>query len=292
MNARLKALLSLLAVSGLALTSLTSCSSGGGDSDSEETSKEGIASFTTDCGVPIGGILVNPVSSADGEAVTVQTVVDSSFVIVQREGGPQLVKLLGLSSIPAGGTYESTAKATLQSLAAEPAFLFVSEDGCSVTEPGGGVGIAGTLISASGQSYAEALLKAGAAGDVDTSGSCGSAAVAACFQGLKDTYAPKTAGEIHDFLWKPSAESAYNHGSLVIHAGPCDATVKVNGEALLDFGPGNGRCNTSRAFQPGCAYGKNVKVEIIDNATGLPYTHNGVPYVTVPDGCSRFEFKN
>ena len=101
----------------------------------------------------------------------------------------------------------------------------------------------------------------------------------------------RTAGEMHDFLWKPEAESDYNKGSMVIHVSPCNATVYVKGQALHDYGPANGRCNTSRAFNPGCDYGNNIKVEVIDNKTKRPYTHNGVPYVIVPRGCDRYEFK-
>ncbi len=106
-----------------------------------------------------------------------------------------------------------------------------------------------------------------------------------------DPDAVTTAGELRDFLWKPKAESDYNKGSLVIHVGPCNATVYVAGAALLDYGPGNGRCNTSRAYKPGCAFGNQVKVEVKDNATGLPYTYQGLPYVIVPAGCDRYEFK-
>ena len=94
---------------------------------------------------------------------------------------------------------------------------------------------------------------------------------------------------ISKFLWKPKATSPYNEGKLVIHVDACDAVVVVNGEALPDYGPGNGRCNTSRSQKTACSYGNNVKVEVFDIKTNEPYMHNGLPYVTVPSGCDRFE---
>ncbi len=108
---------------------------------------------------------------------------------------------------------------------------------------------------------------------------------------MKEANTVKSAGQITDFLWKPRADSDYNKGSPVIHASPCNATVWVNGEALHDFGPGNGRCNTSRMFRSCGSFGTNIKVEIFDNDTGLPYFNGDDPFVIVPNGCSRFEFK-
>ncbi len=105
--------------------------------------------------------------------------------------------------------------------------------------------------------------------------------------------APTYAGSITDFLWKPRAESNYNKGLLVIHASPCNLDVVVNGEQLRDYGPGNGRCVTARSTtRSGCGYGSNVKVEIFDSTTGLPYLFpDGNPHYIIPSGCNRTEFR-
>lgn len=259
--------------------------SSGASSGGDGTNRE----FQTECGVVSGGAVKNPVSSNNGTPVTITQVISSNLIVVRRAQGDQLVKLHGVTAAASG---ELGAVALLNSIAANGAFLFEPTDsGCVATTPDGGQGIVAQLVSSTGQSYTEELLRAGYDLQVEGSGNCGEDLIAGCYATMKETYKPKTMGEIRDFLWKPKAESAYNKGSLVIHAGPCNATVVVNGQTLLDFGPGNGRCNTSRAFQPGCAFGNNVKVEIYDNDTKLPYTHDGLPYITVPRGCDRFEFK-
>ena len=272
---------------------ISGCGGGGGGSDSsdgEETEprSELAPDFVSDCGVVQNALVVNPINSGVGEAVTIVSVVDSTHLIVQRAQGPQLIQLHGVLPPESG---EPLARTTLNQLAAEPAVLFEVGASCPITGPGGSVGIAGDLFTASGKSYIEEIIKAGVALTLQPDGVCFAGLRTACFTGLEDTYRPRTMGEITDFLWKPAADSSYNPGSMVIHAGPCNATVSVNGQVLRDYGPGNGRCNTSRAFQPGCAFGTNVKVEIVDNDTGLPYTHNGEPFVTVPNGCNRFEFR-
>src|SRR5690606_9668324 len=139
------------------------------------------------------------------------------------------------------------------------AFFVPAMESC-VVSAGGGQGTTGQLFTQSGISFSESLIKAGLAGSVDGGGSCGEDLVNGCYQALKESSVPPSAGDISKFLWKPRAESDYNKGSLVIHVDACDATVFVNGDALLDFGPANGRCNTSRAFKPGCAFGANVRV--------------------------------
>lgn len=276
---------------------LMSCSGGSDGEESDTSDQTGNAAdaqeLRSDCGVVRNGdspspVVVNPTSTAAGEQVAIAAIVDSTHVIVQRAGGQQLIKLHGVRP-PASG--ESLARSTLSQLATEPAILIEVGDSCAITHADGGVGIAGYLFTLSGKSYIEEIIKAGVALTIDSGDVCSAALVSPCYQALEETFKPKTLGQITDFLWKPKAESDYNKGSLVIHAAPCNATVVVNGETLLDFGPGNGRCNTSRAFKPGCAFGNNVKVEIFDNESGLPYTHEGQPFITVPRGCDRFEFK-
>ena len=101
------------------------------------------------------------------------------------------------------------------------------------------------------------------------------------------------AGEITDFLWKPEADGGYNTGLLVVLVNPCDVKVLVNGEELIDFGPGNGRCTTARSVtKSGCDYGLNVQVQVLDRATGAPYLFpGGLDTFIVANGCNRTEFK-
>lgn len=285
----------LLCVSAvLCAVMLTSCSDSSSNDDGDNTQTGESADGTelrSDCGVVRNGstapVVVNPISSSAGEQVSVVSIQDSTHVVVQRAGGPQLIKLHGVLP-PASG--ESLARSTLNQLATEPAILIEVGDSCPITSAGG-TGIAGYLFTVSGKSYIEEIIKSGVALTIDSGDVCGASLVSPCYQALEETFKPKMLGQITDFLWKPKAESDYNKGSLVIHASPCNATVAVNGERLLDFGPGNGRCNTSRAFKPGCAFGNDVKVEIFDNASGLPYSHEGQPFIIVPRGCDRFEFK-
>lgn len=102
-----------------------------------------------------------------------------------------------------------------------------------------------------------------------------------------------SAGEIQDFLWKPQADGGYNTGLLVVLVDPCEVAVIVNGDELIDFGPSNGRCTTARSLsKSGCAYGANVKVQVLDRLTRLPYLFpGGLDTYTIPNGCNRTEFK-
>lgn len=282
--------LALLAVVMLVL-STSGCSSGGGGDDDQSSGDDGSvkAQFATECGTVEAGLLSNPVDAK--QQVQVVRVVDSNLIIVRDAADPAagdiLVKLLGLQPSARG----ANAISVLESLSTADAFLIPSNGVCTTTVQGGGTALVGELFSADGKSFSEELLKSGSSGDVEPSGSCGESLVAACHAAIKEANAISSAGQITDFLWKPQADSDYNKGSPVIHVNPCNATVYVNGEALHDFGPGNGRCNTSRMFRSCGSFGTNIKVEVIDNETGLPYFNGEDPFVIVPNGCSRYEFK-
>jgi len=276
-----------LAAALLAITAIGCSSGGGGDDDGGDDTVK--AQFATECGTVEGGSLSNP---ADAKLqVEVVRVVDSNLVIVRDPADPAagdiLVKLLGLQ--PA--SQSSSSVSLLNSLSAGGAFLVPSNGACTATVQGGGTALVGELFSIDGKSFSEELLKSGRSGEVEAAGSCGEDLVAACHSAMREANAIRSAGQITDFLWKPRADSDYNKGSPVIHVNPCNATVIVNGEALLDFGPGNGRCNTSRMFQSCGSFGSNIKVEVIDNESGLPYFNGDDPFVIVPNGCSRYEFK-
>ena len=107
------------------------------------------------------------------------------------------------------------------------------------------------------------------------------------------TEEPQVAGTITDFLWKPkSDEKSRSPGTLAVLASACNAEVRVNGEALVDSGPSNGRCTTARGNRSGCQFGVNVKVEVIDRTTGFPYLFpSGDPFYLVTNGCVREEFR-
>jgi hypothetical protein len=282
---------------------LISCAQGGGGSDDDDNSEptpidsgSPAVQLSTECGVLVKGSLENPVSSADAEQVEVVSVASSNSVIVRRTGAVQgdiLVKLHGIgeSSRPAAtiDALELLAQGSAYYIPAIPTSDSAA-DSCIVDVPGG-LAATGQLFTLSGVSYSESLIRSGVAGEIDPVGACGEERVRACYSQLREANTARCAGQITDFLWKPISESGFNEGNPVILVNPCDATVIVNGQSLMDFGPGNGRCNTSRMFSSCGSFGSNIRVEVIDNATGVPYCNGNDPFVIVPNGCDRFEFK-
>ena len=272
---------------GLFMLALAACNSGGGSSGPENGIEVKLASA---CGTVSGGDLQNPVSKA--VPVEVVAVASSNSLIIRETSVPAqgniLVKLHGLQ---AATTRASQAVSLLKTLASGGAYFIPAGENCNSTVEGGGLAQSGQLFTLDGKNYTEELLTRGLGGAIESTGTCNESSVASCYSAMKEANAIKSAGEITDFLWKPAAESPYNRGNPVIHANPCNATVYVNGNALIEFGPGNGRCNTSRMFSSCSSFGTNIKVEIIDNETGLPYFNGPDPFVIVPNGCSRYEFK-
>lgn len=276
--------------STILLALFASCSSGGGDSDNSNSGGSSTSTtkleFETQCGAVQNASLVNPVKATT--EVNVVRVVSSNLVIVRAVGavdGDFAVKLHGLAD-----SGSSRAKNALEALSSGVVYYVPADESC-VLNVSGGLAYTGQLFTPTGESFSEAVIMSGYSGDAETSGTCHEELMTPCYSALREQHAIKSAGEITDFLWKPRAESSYNRGSPVIHVNPCDATVYVNGNATRDFGPGNGRCNTSRLFSGCGAYGSNIKVEVIDNKTGLPYFNGSEPFVIVPNGCSRYEFK-
>jgi hypothetical protein len=103
--------------------------------------------------------------------------------------------------------------------------------------------------------------------------------------------APVSTLVIDDFLWKPVSDS---DGKLAVLVNPFGARIDVNGaisETLRPIGPGNGRGSTGRGSFPGCAFGNNVTVEVFDRTGARIRLKDGRDFITVPFGCSRFEFK-
>ncbi len=268
---------------------LASCSSGGGSSDNDSGSSSSNAAkleFETQCGTVQDSKLTNPVKAST--LVNVIRVVSSNLVIVRYDGavdGDFAVKLHGLSD-----SNSQRAKSTLESLSSGPVYFVAANESC-VVNIAGGLAYTGQLFTATGESFSEAVIKGGYAGGTEAAGTCSEELIFPCYAAMQEEFAIKSAGDLTDFLWKPRAESEYNAGMPVIHANPCNATVYVNGQALMDFGAANGRCNTSRMYSSCGSYGSNIKVEVIDNKSGLPYFNGSEPFVIVPNGCSRYEFK-
>ena len=271
---------------------LSSCTKGGGGSDSGDNGGDnggggnsGGGAYSSSCGTVIDG-LKNPADPAAGQAVTVKQVVSSNVLILSSAAGDLLYKLFALE--PSQPGRELSARGVLASLTSGPLVLFQPKGGCQVSVSEGQA-ISGQLFNAAGESIEEKYIKTGLAG-VAASGSCGEGQVVSCYTALKEDSAIESAGDIFDFLWKPESDGGANPGSLVVLVGQCNVDVRVNGESLSDSGSGNGRCTTARGTRPGCAYGANVKVEVIDNISALPYLFDGDPFLIIPNGCSRVEF--
>lgn len=236
--------------------------------------------FTTDCGIPQNGIVMHTVQASDGVLVRVRSVAGNNRVIVETaDGGALLVKLHGLD-----GPVEKH-QAALQSLERyvnSTLLLFPAGDRCEIVVPGGGRGITAHLLDGVGRSVAEELVRSGTVAPTHTD-PCGSETFASCLEALAPVV-PTTAGALSAFLWKPVSDS---DGKLAIHTGPANTIVRVNGETGSNRGPGNGYGSLARFSRPGCAY-PHPRIEVIDGATGLPYTVGGATTFTVPDPCQRF----
>lgn len=262
-----------------------SASPSGGSSDGGERTESG-----TDCGVVINGKVHNPVSPEDGQKVRVTEVISNNLLgieFISEDGtrsGPQLLKLQGVAS--GKPQTKNAARDMLRSLSSGVVSFYKATNDCNVTLDGGGQGTIGQLISRDGQSFTEALVKAGLV-DVDKNDACAGNQIGACLEALKGSEV-EPMGEMRDFLWKPQSD---HHPGMVIHEVHCNTIVLVNGKEFKYAGAGNGRCGTFRDSRPGCSFGSNIKVQVLDKNTGRPYTYKGQSYVTIPNGCNRFEFK-
>ena len=285
--------------SALALLLVTSCSSGGGGSDSSSSGSTEVTAdadgLRTTCGAVVDGKRFSPISTDRGEPVTLVEVIDSNLLALNNGSENFNIKLHALGNTR--GFDNSEARKTLAALATEQLYFF--NTGCTEDVGGGAVQV-GQVISASGKSFGEVVIRDRIGGVIEDSGACDQAVISNCFKGIVDPslLEPPTdgetpvegAGEVTNFLWKPNSESPYNPGGVSILLNPCNARVFINGEEIRDYGGTNGRCVTARSAQSGCSYGSNIKLEAIDAVSGKPFTFNGATSLTIPDGCSRFEF--
>lgn len=280
----------------VSLLAVTACTSGGGD-DSDDPGSGGDGgsgdgrNFTSDCGAVSGGSVVNPVSTDDMIFASGAEVVGANLLVLPLANGDALVKLHAIGAGAAGR--QATTMRRLEQIIGTGGVYYLPVEGCQVQTPGGGIATTGQVFTASGTNVGEALIETGLVADIDSTGSCNERLIAGCYQELRDASVPDSAGEITDFLWKPESEGGYNFGLLSILVNPVGARVLVNGEELWDSGPSNGRGTTARSLsKSGCAYGNNVKVEVLEGLTGIPYSFpDGKLFYTVPNGCQRTEFK-
>ncbi len=270
----------------LVLLSLVVVSSGCTKEDSGSDSSGDSGSFKSSCGTLLKGNLKNPIDKGDARVGTV-TVLGSNLLLFKSSSQSLLVKLQNL------GVQANAAKATasenkLKALAAEgQVYYYQATNGCEVEVEAGASGALGQMYSASGKNFSEVLIKAGLATlQVDQ---CDGQELSSCYTALKEGADETIASELTSFLWKPVSDS---NGKLAIHTGPYGTTVLVNGVAGANQGGGNGYGSLARFSQPGCAYGANAQVKVIDSRTGAAYTFNGNDTITIPNGCNRYCIKN
>ena len=274
----------------LILLSLCGCGGGGGGgggggsalfADGEAGPAE--RTVTSECGTVSGGELQNPLSLEQSTTVQVLQILTSNVVAISVGGVRHDVKLFGVSS----SSQPTAVKNLLGQFEGATGYFIPAADNCETTLRGGSIVPTGQLISDSGVNFAELLFEAGIAGPAELTGTCGEELVGACYESLRGTGG---GAEASNFLWKPNSESPYNPGGVSILTNPCGVRVLINGEEIRDYGPSNDRCITARTASSGCSFGQNVRVELLNAVTGAPVLFAGQPFITIPDGCARFEF--
>ena len=184
---------------GVLTLSIASCGGGGGGGDDSDNGGGSVDSgsdaggLATACGVITNGSNRNPVDTSRGEEVTVVSVQDSNVVMVNRGGEQILVKLQSLGGTT--GFNNTGAKDFLANLAAaEKVFMF--ETGCTATVLNAQTATVVHLVTASGRSFAEEIMKEHLGGVLETTGTCGEDQLASCYQGIVDANPKHTAGAI------------------------------------------------------------------------------------------------
>jgi hypothetical protein len=295
-------------------TLLSSCKNGSdneGGSVNTLVQSDGTLSFATMCGVVVSNGTVNPVLSYQGRRVRSAQMLTPNLIKVTVADESFTVKLHGIDSVPA--TKDGIARSAVLQLLRGDIYFFAAAPQCDKD----GVKL-GHIVNSLGQSLGEALLARDAAIPASSSG-CSEELIQPCYQALVDqaqsapVFEPPIkaepepvepqdfpfddddipeptvpGGSVKDFLWKPESDK---NGKLAVLAEPYGAEIWAGNEKLVDYGSGNGRGTTGRGTKPGCSYGKNVRVRVIDPATRLPYTLGGKEVIIIPDGCQRFERK-
>lgn len=261
---------------------LTGCTKDPNDSNSSSPAAAG--ELRTDCGTVFKGQRNNPIKASKAQVGPVKFI-GSNLVSIRLKDGEQLVKLHGLGT-PYEDYKNSGARTVINELASEgDALLYMATEDCAVTLNDGGRGVIGHVFSAKGKSFSETLIKKGYA--QVSSDSCQGALISECYTALEEQTAQTIAGELTEFLWKPVSDS---NGKLAVHTGPYDTNVIVSGETGKNQGGGNGFGSLARFSKPGCSYGANVRVQVL-NQNGAAYFYKGQPFITIPNGCQRYKIK-
>lgn len=254
------------------------------DTDSGSSGESG--SFKSDCGTVYNGKLKLPVDKGSAQKGTV-TVLGSNLLLFKSSKDTRLVKLHNLG-VQSEDAKTGAAKNRLSALAAEgEVYYYQASKDCETEVESGALGSLGQFYSAKGTNFSEALINAGLA-KLDTD-ECSGELLSKCYSALGENAQETVKEELEEFLWKPVSDS---NGKLAVHTGPYDTSVIVSGERGTDQGPGNGFGSLARFSKPGCAYGANVKVKVIDSESGAAYTFNGSDTITIPNGCNRYCIKN
>jgi hypothetical protein len=251
---------------------------GGGGSSGSTISGD----FRTNCGTVVGNSLRNPPSTGDGVEVRVVNAAGNNTVIVERDGGRQLIKLRALSS--SVNSVTSSRAISIIDRFSGPAILFTNN--CAITTAGGGQGVVGEIFNLRGESLTESLINQRAA-IIDGTGNCQESLVAGCYNALLDTSRPPEGAVVSNFLWKPQAERDNN---LVVLLNPGNATIVVNGETLAPSGPSNGRGTTARGNRPGGAYGSNIRLEAFDSSGRALIFPGNQSFFIIENGSQRVQF--
>ena len=293
-SSKLPIILGLYAV--LALSACTKSSDNDASDDFIELDNAAVtaASFTTDCGVVVEGQLENPVDELTGVLVDVMALNSDLVVVTRKEGdqagNQQLVKLHGITSAGVDETFRQDGLRIINTEFGSNSRLFIasSSDDCSVAVDGGGRGVFGQILSASGRNLNETLvnLRAALAGNDP----CGGDLVVNCYSAIADSLPElRSPSVVSNFLWKPQSE---RDGNLVVLLNPSDVRVVANGTTLTNTGFSNGRGTTARANRSGCSFGANVRVEFFDRE-GLPIPigpgADAPTSIVIPNGCNRVE---
>lgn len=253
-------------------------------SNASPTTTTAMPPFRTNCGTVTNASLENPVDSKGGVKGTVTVTGGNLLVMKPETGGDILIKLHAIG-VPYNDTNRSGAERIMRELAKESAIFFPASKLCTTTISGATATV-GQLFTTSGKSYTEAILQQGYA-RVEGDG-CDASLIYSCYSAIAEEAAQNYAGEVEALLWKPVSDST---GKLAVHASPGDTVIVVNGETGQDFSGGNGYANLARFSKPGCSYGKNVTVKVL-NSKGVPYRANGNASITIPDGCQRYCLTN
>lgn len=152
-------------------------SSGGGDADSGSDS----SGLMTACGVVLNNTLFNPIRESRGIEVTLVNVLDSNALTLSDGNREFIVKLHGIGGTT--GFRNTAARGLFNSLAAEKLYFF-SAGNCDAGVIGGRIGMIGSVVTESGISFSEEVVRRKFAGVIEETGGCGEQSVSACLTSI------------------------------------------------------------------------------------------------------------